>query len=441
LIEKDPDKARKRRRREFTRPETLVRHPIITLFDTGQVKAVLSLRNEQGLRFRDFQYLLCNEQPARKIPKDCRRVENCGNCDMFRRCKKAEYGIWSMTSSGRFFRPEKIYDRKSHLADDLRRLCEEGYLRKGRRGYYERAEGRLPEDSIAFKKRTLSRLLDSCPPDLIHLREDACLLFMTNDMLRSDEDEIRKLDTSIQLTKNTLLELTMKCVLANVTRSFQDELSRLKNDRKKVYLFQYLVEHISTRLGSLGLDEEQFKNELAAIKSTDLGLSVEKRAEIERTLRGEKEGLFKAKQRISKALWLSGSTDSTTEKVELLTLEPLFRMRKESEEWLKEGDISHEFRSAFENNHGPLAPNAHLTRVAKDAWALTDQDRHYVIRDTGRSIIISRRKEGEEFDVAILEKLERLLKEEEDFQKWFDNTDMRISLEMAEETPLVVVGL
>ncbi len=89
-----------RRERIFTKDETLLNHPILEVFKLPHIRYLLEEHNVNGLRFKDFQYLLCHTHKNEPIKRD-------DSWDVFERLNLKEL---------------QIYKSKSHLAKDLKRL-------------------------------------------------------------------------------------------------------------------------------------------------------------------------------------------------------------------------------------------------------------------------------------------------------------------------------
>src|SRR5271157_4108319 len=54
-------KSAERKPRTFTTPETLATHPIIALFNRPDIRMIMKVHGETGLRFAEIQYLLCKK--------------------------------------------------------------------------------------------------------------------------------------------------------------------------------------------------------------------------------------------------------------------------------------------------------------------------------------------------------------------------------------------
>jgi len=439
MTQRNNNDSRKRRAREFIEPESLEKHPIVRLFDNEAVKKITSSRHEHGLRFKDFQILLCKEPPIIKIPRGCSK--KCKNCAKFKRCNAATYMIWyDVLREGSVIHKD-FYKWKSNLAADLRRLLDGEYLRKPARGYYESTDEKRTKYSIDFRKRSLKKLLGACPRDDIQIWKDACFLFADRKLLKTDEKEEIELEESIQVLRYDLLRLTVRRKLADIAEVFLKRAGELKNAREKVHLRHVLLEHIVQRLGNLGLNIDHFKEELTDIRDVDLGVSEESQQIIEGVLKEENEKLLMVKRRVSTEFWTATLAHSTADRFEVLTLDRLFELPQSFKWSLKENNVDRNLREAFRSHHKLLSRGVRLSAAEQNTWSLRDRDSEYLLRDNGKLIVVSQKRKGEGLDLIEIERIRGLLENEQVFQEWFQSSEMFISPDVREEGPLVIIGL
>ena len=102
----------------------------------------------------------------------------------------------------------------------------------------------------------------------------------------------------------------MRQALRQVSERFSKEVADTANKVDKFRLQRYLMDHISLRLASWGLDESEFASELSQIREHLIGLTEAERLEAELALRNETEVVREPKKEISKAYWLQGDQGS-----------------------------------------------------------------------------------------------------------------------------------
>ncbi len=317
MTRKKKNKQKIRRERVFTTPETLSLHPIVRLFDNSAIAEVLSLRGERGLRFSDMQYLLCDEKPT-TTPRNCPKASSCEDCSMVDRCLYDLPGVWSTRFSEIDLESMKVYSRKAHLADDLSRLCDQDYLCRIKRGLYMLSRDAMRRYAVPALKKYLGKVVNECPDEFVHIDESAYFLFLEKDLVENSEEDFRDLCTLVDQVRRKLGELMMRSILNDVSKAFRKELSRLEDDREKVYLQRYLKDHISIQLANLGLGEKQFKEELSTIHNAELNIDGSEHRRIEKEVEVEKKTVRKAKRRISEAFWLERKRSPWAEKYESL---------------------------------------------------------------------------------------------------------------------------
>lgn len=306
-----------RRERKFTTPETLAMHPVVRLFNHPRVIEVLSARGESTLRFSDLQFLLCREEPA-TVPRNCPEATNCVECPLFKKCLRDLPGVWIKSFSRDELEDMKVFSSKPHLFDDLNRLVDEGYIRRVKRGCYEPSRGVQFEYSTAALKKYLGRVANECPAEFVHIDVQAYFLFLDRDLIENFKEDFKDLCTRIDRVRRKLGELMMKSILNDVSKAFRKELSRLSDDRDKVYLQRYLKDHVSIQLANLGLEEKQFKDDLSSIYKAELNIDKTKLKRIEKEIEVEKKTVREAKRKISEAFWLERKRSPWAEKYESL---------------------------------------------------------------------------------------------------------------------------
>jgi hypothetical protein len=317
-MEPDAGQSRGNRRiREFTTSETLALHPIILLFDRPEVQEVLSLRRESCLRFADFQFLLTAE-PPRSVLKDCPKDQHCRECEHLEKCLHSVPGLWESKFSDTRLEKIRMYSKKSHLADDLRRLVSERFLVRVRRGNYELSDDREVLLTKLALRKYLGRRVEGCPAEKVHLSDWAYLLYMDDELAEESKADLEEIGLLANQVRIKLGEIQMRGTLTQIAKAFKKGLSKLKKNKDKVYLKRYLRTHIEIQLANLGLSEEPFKVELDGIHSIDLNISETELKNIEAEIESEEEMVREVKKEISRAFWLGRETGSWAEKYESL---------------------------------------------------------------------------------------------------------------------------
>ncbi len=311
-------KARgERRGREFTTSETLALHPIVLLFNKPEVREVMRSRNEDSLQFLDCQYCLCKELPS-PSPKDCPELSNCKECHRFKRCPSTKLKDWDRKFSSGQLEDMRVYGRKSHLADNLRRLDNEGYIVKVGWGRYRLIENEQHSNIAAATKKYLRRVIGECPVDLILIHESGYYFPMPMELPEEFEEDFNELSLLANRMRAKIGELKMKSVLVDITAAFERELSRMKRDKDRVYLERYLKNHIEIQLVNLGLDEEDFKDQVDGIFSVRSDVDKSELKRIEKEIEEEERAVREARRTISRAFWLEQETSPWAEKYDSL---------------------------------------------------------------------------------------------------------------------------
>ncbi len=430
--------ARVRRKREFTNPEKFPNHPIMKLLDNETVQKIQKLRNQEGLRFKDFQILLCDEQPSEKNPTDCQKKEDCQECPRFKRCEQADLIVWAEAFRG-LEMPKKVYGGKSHLSEDLHRLFDADLLGRGEGGTYIKASIKSPKHKALLKRAMLRDCVKTCPPDMIQMRGDDCFLFLRKEAFEGNDEKDREFWESVEKVRAGLLVLAARNALTKSSKDFKKQVVHLEGAEEKIHLQRYLLDHISTRLASLGLDESMFAEELSPICDFDLGFSEETIREINAKLKQANDVILEAKRKSSNALWTMRLTDSPADAFAQLTMEFVFDLEPDLFESLMEGQIKRKLTAAFTSHQQPLSTSAKAARIRANTWLISDDENHYLIEKSGNEVHVAKKKQGEKMDMpAILETWQHL-RSEEAFSLWFSQSRMHIPLKLREESPMVII--
>ncbi len=430
--------ARVRRKREFTNPEKFPNHPIMKLLDNETVQKVQKLKNQEGLRFKDFQILLCDEQPSEKNPTDCQKREDCQECPGFERCKQADLIVWAEAFRG-LEMPKKVYGRKSHLSEDLHKLFDANLLERGEGDTYIKASIKSPKHKALLKRAMLRDCVKTCPPDMIQMRGDDCFLFLRKEAFEGNDEKDREFWETVEKVRAGLLVLAARNALTKSSKDFKKQVALLKRDEEKIHLQRYLLDHISTRLASFGLDESMFAEELSPIRDSDLGLNEERRKEIDDKLKQANDVVLEAKRKSSKALWTMRLTDSLADAFAQLTMEFVFDLEPDLFESLMEGRIKRKLTAAFTSHQQPLSTSAKLARISANIWLISDDENQYLIEETDDGVHVAKKKQGEKLDMSTILEIWQHLRSEEAFITWFSQSGMYIPLGSREESPLVIV--
>lgn len=311
-------KARgERRGREFTTSETLALHPIVLLFNKPEVREVMRSRNEDSLRFLDFQYCLCQELPS-PSPKDCPELSNCNECHRFKRCPSTRLRDWDRRLSSEQLEDMRVFSRKSHLARNLHRLDDKGYIDKVGWGRYRLIENEQHSNIAAAIKKYLRRVIGECPVDLILVHESGSYFPMPMELPEEFEEDFNELSLLANRMRAKIGELKMKSVLLDIADAFERELSRMKRDKDRVYVERYLKNHIEIQLVNLGLDEKDFKDQVDGIFSVRLDIDKSELKRIEKEIEEEERAVRDARRDISKAFWLEQEASPWAEKYDSL---------------------------------------------------------------------------------------------------------------------------
>ena len=433
-----------RRRREFTREETLARHPIMLLFDMPQVQTVLSWRREAGLHFRDLQFLLCKDPPTGGLPEEpeeCQRKAICLECRRFRRCVRERSVVWLNQISRSLRQQMRIYRNKANLAGDLGRLCSVGYLKKRARGYYERDKEIHQIGMKGLLRRSLRQLVTNCPESMILVDEDAVFLYMSEGAIAGLAEDSKTFKPHINHIAQQLAQVRLNDVLHEVSRAFEKELLKIADDKKRVYLWRYLCNHIMTRLASFGVSEHSHFDGARRIFDADLGIEKTKLREVMREFEKDDSVLREAKRRMSKAMWLDAGARTDEEKYGLLTTEYSFSLDPECKESLREGRPSSKLRVAWKGRSKPLTSRANILHPATRTWIVCDGATEFEIRDSGRWLRVYSKKPDEKQDLSEVELVRRLLNEEEKFREWFERSQMSMPLDLLRGGPILLIGV
>ncbi|MEE9341188.1 MAG: hypothetical protein V3V21_05950, partial [Thermoplasmata archaeon] len=159
----------------------------------------------------------------------------------------------------------RTYSRKSHLSDHLRRLDNEGYIDKIGWGRYRLAENEQYRNAAAAVKKYLLRTLEKWPVHLILPHRSGYFFLMPGELREEFEEDLNQLGHLSDQVRDKISELRMKSVLVDIADAFERELSRMKRDKDRVHLERYLKNHIEIQLVNLGLDEEDFKDQVDGI--------------------------------------------------------------------------------------------------------------------------------------------------------------------------------
>lgn len=317
MSSKRPKDTGERRGREFTTSETLALHPIVLLFNKPEVREVMSSRDEDDLRFSDLQYLLCQELPS-PSPRDCPELTDCEDCYKSKKCPSTKLKDWDRRFSSEQLKEIRVYGRKSHLADNLRRLDDEGYIEKIRWGRYRLIENEQYSNTAAAIRKYLRRVIGECPVDLILIHESGYYFPMPMELPEEFEEDFNELSLLANRMRAKIGELKMKSVLVDVADAFEWELSRMKRDKDRVYLERYLKNHIEIQLVNLGLDEEDFKDQVDGIFSVRLDIDKSELKRIEKEIEEEERAVREARRDISRAFWLEQEVSPWAEKYDSL---------------------------------------------------------------------------------------------------------------------------
>lgn len=301
----------------FTTHESLALHPIVLLFDKPEVKDVLSSRGEDYLRFIDIQHLLCQESPS-SSPKDCPEFSECKKCHRFKKCPSVRLKDWDRKFSSRQLEAMRTYSRKSHLSDHLRRLDNEGYIDKIGWGRYRLAENEQYRNAAAAVKKYLIGTLEKWPVHLILTHQSGYYFLVPGELREEFEEDFNELSHLADQVRSKIGELKMKSVLVDIADAFERELSRMKRDKDRVYLERYLKNHIEIQLVNLGLDEEDFKDQVDGIFSVRLDIDKSELKRIEKEIEEEERAVREARRDISRAFWLEQERSPWAEKYDSL---------------------------------------------------------------------------------------------------------------------------
>jgi hypothetical protein len=429
--------VKKRRNRKFTTPNTLSQHPILLLYGKSEVKdKVLSYRGERGLWFSDFQFLFCVEK-SKMTPKNCPSKKDCKKkCKLNKKCPYIKLKVWNEIFKDEQINKMKLYTQKSHLADDLRRLCDSGYLIRVKRGYYELIGTGDFSDTASALKVYLKRLVGKCPADLIQAQEGTYFFFMDKDTVKKHKKDLKDIIEIVDSLRMKLNELTMRSVIVRVADAFVEELQTLPGNREKVYLWRYLKEHVGIQLTNLGLNTELFKDELNSIYNFDIGIDKAKLTEIEKDIEKEQEMVKEAKNEISKAFWIEQAHCSWAKKYDILMSEYVFSLKSEYKDCLNEGRIEESIRTIFKNKKHPLSSNTSISKIENKIWMLTDGSRKYRIENVGAKLKIYKSKSS---DTLRMKKIKHILRQHEEFQNWFRKSGMFIPLNVFDENPFIII--
>lgn len=310
-------KSQKRRERRFTTHETLVRHPIVLLFGRPEVKDVTSSREEDDVRFSDLQFLLSQELPS-SSPGDCPQVADCEDCYKSKKCLSTRLKDWDRKFSARQLKDMRVYTQKSHLADDLRRLDHEGYVDKTGWGRYRLVEDEQYRNTAMAVKKYLQRTIGDWPVDLILSHKSGYYFLLPGELREEFEEDLNELGRLSDQVRNRIGELRMKSILLDVAAAFERELSRMERDKDRVHLERYLKNHIEIQLVNLGLDEEDFKDQVDGIFSVRLDIDKSELKRIEKEIEEEERAIREARRDISRAFWLEQERSSWAEKYDSL---------------------------------------------------------------------------------------------------------------------------
>ncbi len=310
-------KSQKRRERKFTTHETLVRHPIVLLLGRREVKDVMSSRKEDDIRFGDLQYILCQELPS-SSPRDCPQVADCEDCYKSKKCLSTRLKDWDRKFSARQLKDMRVYTQKSHLADDLRRLDHEGYVDKTGWGRYRLVEDEQYRNTAMAVKKYLQRTIGDWPVDLILSHKSGYYFLLAGELREEFEKDLNELGRLSDQVRNKISELRIKSILVDIADAFERELSRMERDKDRVHLERYLKNHIEIQLVNLGLDEEDFKDQVDGIFSVRLDIDKSELKRIEKEIEEEERAIREARRDISRAFWLEQEASPWAEKYDSL---------------------------------------------------------------------------------------------------------------------------
>lgn len=432
-------KRRERRPRRYITSESLASHPVVELFDRKDVQEILRKTNRNGLSFSEIQYLLCDEEPAPKTPKTCPKKTDCAECSMIDNCRKARFAMWSAVKT-RIGKP--IYVRRSNLADDLHRFCEEHYLHPpDERGCYTRGErkgSKVDAYALSSRKRKLLEEMNRQFPDEVRIVNGRSVIVGAKD---GDADEVLKeLDSHIQAIEEGLLLLTVREALRQVSKRFLREVAATNDKADKVRLQGYLMDHISLRLASWGLDEIEFEAELLRIREHPLGLTAAERLEAESALSKEAEAVRGPKIEVSKAYWLQGDRGKPGNVYIKLMMEPLLKIMKEDADDLTEGQVGDDMCMLFQKKGAFLSKKAKACVLDYDTWLIKDEEHEYVVVRAGGRLQVYRARDDVEMNVRTIIDVKTILDRESNFAKRFEEVGLDLSLDLKKWTPMIVIG-
>ena len=421
---------RERRPRRYITSESLAYHPVVELFDRKDVREILRKTSRDGMSFSEIQYLLCEEQPAPKIPKSCPKETDCTECSMIDRCRKARFAMWSDVK-GRI--GKEVYARRSNLADDLHRICEERYLQPPEdRGFYIRGErkgSKVSAYAISSRKWKLLDAMSRQFPGEVRIMDSRSVIVL------------KKLDVHIQAIEEGLFILTVRQALRQVLKRFAKEVATTDDKVDKLRLQRYLVDHIVLRLASWGLDEREFDAELSQIREHPLELTADERLVAEVELKIEAESIREPKKEVSKAYWLQGNQGPPGNMYIKLMMQPLFKISKKDIDDLVEGQVGDDMRMLFQKRGAFLTEKAKASALDEDTWLIKDEEHEYVAVRAGGRYQVYRARDDVEMDVRTIVNVKMILDRECNFAKRFEEVGLDLSLDLKEWTPMIVIGV
>ncbi len=291
------------RRSEHTRHQRLAASPAIRLYDNPKVRDALSSgKGMRGLRFSDFQYLICREKPPFDI-RLCPKSRDCSKCGNEGTCGQKRYKKWRDEFTEEELNEMVAYNHKSNLAHALRRLVGLEYLIQDKDGCYVRIDSIPQAVPRAAIKDHVERLVVGCDIGRIWSNGKGYFFYFERESLPDEcENDLAFLSLLLSAIKITLRRIATMVWVREAAKAFRKEVDNIESDYEKLHLRWHLGDHMRRHLGNVGLRGEKIDARIQALLEVDVKIDARKRERMEKEIERTEEKVKKLRVEISRVL-------------------------------------------------------------------------------------------------------------------------------------------